>query len=105
MSLLQIARTLALAVSTAGLARAQDPGRIPIETYTLPNGLRVVLAEDHSAQVVAVDMWYDVGSRNEVSRADLNHGAERQRPRFEQHDLATDRFDGEIVSGLTKNLA
>ena len=74
MSLLQIARTLALAGGTAGLAGAQDPARIPIETYTLPNGLRVVLAEDHSAQVVAVDMWYDVGSRNEVrSRTGFAH--------------------------------
>lgn len=57
--------TLALVAVTAGLASAQDPGRIPLETYTLPNGLRVVLAEDHSAQVVAVNVWYDVGSRNE----------------------------------------
>ena len=32
----------------------------------MPNGLRVILAENHSTQVVAVDLWYDVGSRNEV---------------------------------------
>ncbi|MFL5576416.1 MAG: M16 family metallopeptidase [Gemmatimonadaceae bacterium] len=48
-----------------GELRAQEPGRIATETYSLPNGLRVVLAEDHSSQVVAVDVWYDVGSRNE----------------------------------------
>ena len=48
-----------------GVLHAQEPGRIQTETYTLPNGLTVVLAEDHSAQVVAVDVWYDVGSRNE----------------------------------------
>ena len=48
-----------------GTLHAQEPGRIQTETYTLPNGLTVVLAEDHSAQVVAVDVWYDVGSRNE----------------------------------------
>jgi len=36
-----------------------------LDSYQLPNGLNVVLAEDHSAQVVAVDIWYDVGSRNE----------------------------------------
>ncbi len=47
-------------------AAAQDPARIEFETYRLPNGLRVILAPDHSAQVVAVDVWYDVGSRNEV---------------------------------------
>ena len=44
---------------------AQEPARITMETYTLPNGLEVILAEDHSSQVVAVDVWYDVGSRNE----------------------------------------
>jgi zinc protease len=33
--------------------------------YTLPNGLRVILAEDHSAPVVAVDIWYHVGGAND----------------------------------------
>ena len=31
----------------------------------LDNGLRVVIAEDHLAPVVAVNLWYDVGSRHE----------------------------------------
>lgn len=38
---------------------------IPVESYTLPNGLRVSLSEDHSAPVVAVNLWYHVGSANE----------------------------------------
>jgi predicted Zn-dependent peptidase len=38
---------------------------IPIEEYTLPNGLRVILSEDHANPVVAVNLWYNVGSRNE----------------------------------------
>jgi zinc protease len=54
-----------VALCTGATLGAQTPGRIATETYTLPNGLTVVLAEDHSAQVVAVDVWYDVGSRNE----------------------------------------
>ena len=33
--------------------------------YTLPNGLRVILAEDHSAPVVAVSIWYRVGGAND----------------------------------------
>ncbi|HEX5542813.1 MAG TPA: pitrilysin family protein [Micromonospora sp.] len=37
----------------------------PIETTTLDNGLRVVVSPDHSAPVVAVNLWYDVGSRHE----------------------------------------
>jgi predicted Zn-dependent peptidase len=39
--------------------------RIPIDTYTLPNGLRVTLSEDHTAPIVAVNLWYHVGSANE----------------------------------------
>jgi len=37
----------------------------PIEQFTLENGLRVVLNEDHSVPVVSVAVYYDVGSRNE----------------------------------------
>ena len=37
----------------------------PIETTRLDNGLRVVVSEDSSAPVVAVNLWYDVGSRHE----------------------------------------
>jgi zinc protease len=39
--------------------------QVPIERYTLGNGLRVVLSEDHSVPVVSVAVYYDVGSRNE----------------------------------------
>lgn len=46
-------------------AAAQEPGKLNIESYSLPNGLKVHLVEDHSSQVVAVDVWYDVGARNE----------------------------------------
>ena len=45
-------------------AAAQDV-RIPIEQYTLKNGLRVVLSEDHAAPTVSLCIVYDVGSRNE----------------------------------------
>jgi zinc protease len=36
-----------------------------LEEYELGNGLRVVLNEDHSAPLVAVNLWYHVGSKNE----------------------------------------
>ena len=39
--------------------------RIPATQDTLPNGLRVVLAEDHATPVVCVNLWYHVGSANE----------------------------------------
>ncbi len=39
--------------------------QIPIDSFTLPNGLRVILSEDHTAPIVAVNLWYHVGSANE----------------------------------------
>ena len=38
---------------------------IPIERHQLPNGLRVILSRDDRAPIVAVNLWYDVGSRHE----------------------------------------
>lgn len=42
-----------------------DQVRIPFETFTLDNGLRVVVHEDRKAPVVAVSIWYNVGSKDE----------------------------------------
>ena len=56
---------LLAAMASAASLNAQEPGRIPFESYTLDNGLQVVLSENHTAQVVTVNVWYDVGSRNE----------------------------------------
>jgi hypothetical protein len=38
---------------------------IPHEEFTLPNGLRVIVSTDRKAPVVAVSIWYHVGSRYE----------------------------------------
>jgi zinc protease len=38
---------------------------IAVAQYSLDNGLRVVLSRDSSTPVVAVNLWYNVGSRNE----------------------------------------
>jgi zinc protease len=40
--------------------------KIPFTKYTLPNGLDVLIHEDHSLPIVAVNVWYHVGSKNEV---------------------------------------
>ncbi|MCS7229441.1 MAG: pitrilysin family protein [Candidatus Kryptonium sp.] len=40
-------------------------GKIEFIEYDLPNGLHVILHEDHSAPIVAVNIWYHVGSKNE----------------------------------------
>jgi zinc protease len=39
---------------------------IPVERHRLDNGLEVVLSRDAAAPVVAVNLWYGVGSRNEA---------------------------------------
>ena len=39
----------------------------PVVRHRLDNGLRVVISEDHLAPVVAVNIWYDVGSRHETA--------------------------------------
>ena len=62
---LALASALTLAVAPVHSLSAQDPGRIRLDTFSLANGLKVVFAPDHSTQVVAVNVWYNVGSRNE----------------------------------------
>src|SRR4051812_24105178 len=58
--------TLALLLVIAPqLAHADDP-KLAFEKYTLPNGLEVILAPDPSIPLVAVNVWYHVGSGDEV---------------------------------------
>ncbi len=38
---------------------------LKVETYTLPNGLSVILHEDHTTPFVGVNLWYKVGSKDE----------------------------------------
>jgi len=61
------------ALIAASLA-AQATPRIQFEKYKLPNGLEVILHEDHSTPIVAVDTWYHVGSGDEqVGRTGFAH--------------------------------
>src|SRR5436309_9194200 len=47
---------------------------VPYQTFTLPNGLQVLLHEDHSVPLVSVNMWYHVGSSDEKpGRTGLAH--------------------------------
>jgi zinc protease len=56
--------TLALAASAA-LHAQQAKLTVPYERFVLPNGLTVLLHEDHSTPMIAVDVWYHVGSARE----------------------------------------
>ncbi len=50
------------------------PAAATATEHRLDNGLRLVLSQDHLTPVVAVSVWYDVGSRNEVAgRTGLAH--------------------------------
>jgi len=51
------------AIAAALPASAQE--LVPYKQFTLPNGLRVVVHEDHNTPKVAVAVWYHVGSMNE----------------------------------------
>ena len=44
---------------------AQNQIQIPYERHILPNGLNVILHEDHSTPTVSVNIWYHVGSAYE----------------------------------------
>ena len=54
--------------------KSSDALRLPFESYTLPNGLTVILSTDRSTPTVAVNVWYHVGSKNEaVGRTGFAH--------------------------------
>jgi zinc protease len=57
---------LAASVFAAVAARAQNTVvDIPYTKFVLDNGLTLIVHEDHKAPIVAVNMWYHVGSANE----------------------------------------
>ena len=65
---------LTAGIAAAGTLGAQSIPRIQFEKYKLPNGLEVILHEDHSTPIVAVDTWYHVGSGDElVGRTGFAH--------------------------------
>ncbi len=55
----------ALIASIATTAHGATRMRIPYTTFTLPNGLQVLVHEDHSLPIVSVNTWYHVGSGDE----------------------------------------
>ncbi len=49
----------------AGVMDELEIPDLPLDTFTLANGLRVIVSEDRSTPLVAVNMWYRVGSAHE----------------------------------------
>ncbi len=70
---LTVALVLATAMVVASVAPALAAGvkppavKLDFEKYTLPNGLEVILREDHRLPLVAVNTWYHVGPANETA--------------------------------------
>jgi len=52
-------------VAGARAVSAVRPPRLDYAVSTLPNGLRLILLEDHSTPIVNVQVWYHVGSKDE----------------------------------------
>lgn len=78
--------------------------QLPIETYTLDNGLRVTLSEDHTAPIVAVNLWYHVGSANErPERTGFAHLFEHMLFQGSEHVAANEHFELVQRAGGTLN--
>ena len=70
LSALALVLTIALSQPLLGQKKStasSDSIKIPFETYKLPNGLTVILSLDRTTPTVAVNVWYHVGSKNEVA--------------------------------------
>ena len=62
---LPLCAAAAVLVAASVAAAATRPPKLQYQIATLPNGLTVVLSEDHSTPIVHVQLWYHVGSKNE----------------------------------------
>lgn len=77
---------------------------IPIETFRLNNGLFVTLSEDRTAPIVAVNLWYHVGSANErVGRTGFAHLFEHMLFQGSEHVGSNEHFELIQRAGGTLN--
>lgn len=77
---------------------------IPYEKYVLPNGLTVILAEDHSDPLVHVDVTYHVGSaREEIGKSGFAHFFEHMMFQGSEHVGNGDHFKIITEAGGTLN--
>ena len=78
--------------------------QISVESYRLTNGLLVTLSEDRSAPVVAVNLWYHVGSANERDgRTGFAHLFEHMLFQGSEHVGANEHFELIQRAGGTLN--
>ncbi len=78
--------------------------RIPITSYRLDNGLLVTVSPDHSAPLVAVNLWYHVGSANErAGRTGFAHLFEHMLFQGSEHVGSNEHFELIQRAGGTLN--
>jgi predicted Zn-dependent peptidase len=78
--------------------------RIPVENFELDNGLRVTLSQDKTAPIVAVNLWYHVGSANErLDRTGFAHLFEHMLFQGSEHVGANEHFELVQRAGGTLN--
>jgi zinc protease len=77
---------------------------IPYQKYVLPNGLTVILTEDHSDPIVHVDVMYHVGSaREEIGKSGFAHFFEHMMFEGSDHVKSGDHFKIVNAAGGTLN--
>lgn len=85
---------LCILAACAGMGSAAEPGSLEYRETVLDNGLRVITLEDFSCPVVAVDLWYHVGSKDEnPERQGFAHMFEHMMFRGTDRLGPTDHFD------------
>ena len=105
-----LAVLLALGAGWPPAEAAVRPPRLPYQLHTLPNGLTVILSEDHSTPIVHLAMWYHVGSKDErKGRTGFAHlfehmmfkGSKNVEP--EQHTSMISSIGGEVNAFTTED--
>lgn len=85
----------------AARAFAATEPTIPYQEFTLPNGLRVILSEDHRAPQVTVNVWYHVGAANQgPGKSGFAHLFEHMMFAGSQHLPDPDKVLAAIGAGL-----
>ncbi|HZJ52622.1 MAG TPA: insulinase family protein, partial [Myxococcaceae bacterium] len=92
--------SLILLLGASRAVAATEPG-ISYQEFTLPNGLRVFLSEDHRAPQVTVNVWYHVGAANQrPGRSGFAHLFEHMMFSGSQHVPDPDKVLAAIGAGL-----
>src|SRR5687768_4781725 len=64
-SMVLLAVMIAACTGTKELKSDETTFKVPVDYYKLPNGLRVILSEDHTAPTAVVAVYYNIGFRIE----------------------------------------